>query len=57
MAGNDTIVCAHRGDSGRFPENTIPAFEAAIALGCGMVEFDVRATSDGAMVLLHDARV
>lgn len=51
------MVCAHRGASGDFPENTIPAFAAAVALGCEMIEFDVRATADGALVLLHDATV
>jgi glycerophosphoryl diester phosphodiesterase len=50
-------VCAHRGASGTHPENTLHAFAEAVALGCGMVEFDVRATSDGALVLLHDATV
>lgn len=51
------FVCAHRGASGTHPENTLPAFEEAAALGCGMVEFDVRATRDGALVLLHDPTV
>ena len=36
-----TFVCAHRGASGTFPENTIPAFAQAVSLGCEMVEFDV----------------
>ena len=51
------FVCAHRGASGTHPENTVPAFEEAASLGCGMVEFDVRATRDGALVLLHDPSV
>ena len=52
-----TFVCAHRGASGTFPENTIPAFAQAITLGCEMVEFDVRATADGNLVILHDPTV
>ena len=51
------FVCAHRGASGSFPENTIPAFAEAVSLGCEMIEFDIRATADGAMVILHDASV
>ena len=51
------FVCAHRGASATFPENTIPAFTQAVALGCQMVEFDVRATADGALVILHDSSV
>jgi glycerophosphoryl diester phosphodiesterase len=51
------VACAHRGASGTHPENTIPAFAAAVALGCEMVEFDIRATTDGALVLLHDSAV
>jgi len=51
------FVCAHRGASASFPENTIPAFAEGVSLGCEMIEFDVRATADGAMVILHDASV
>ena len=53
----DCFVCAHRGASGTHPENTLPAFEEAAALGCRMVEFDVRATRDGELALLHDPTV
>ena len=50
-------VVAHRGASGVLPENTIPAFEHAINLGADMLEFDVRLTADGEMVVIHDATV
>jgi glycerophosphoryl diester phosphodiesterase len=47
---------AHRGDHARAPENTLAAFEAAIARpGCDGVELDVRASADGVAVILHDA--
>ncbi len=47
-------ICAHRGASGTFPENTIPAFREAIRLGVAMIELDVALTRDGHIVLLHD---
>ena len=46
---------AHRGDHAHAPENTLAAFEAAIARpGCDGVEFDVRVSADGVAVVLHD---
>ena len=48
---------AHRGASAERPENTLPAFELAIVQRADVVECDVRATSDGALLLLHDATV
>src|SRR4051812_14588222 len=51
------IAVAHRGANRVAPENTLPAYEAAIALGCDYVEIDVRATRDGHLVLLHDRTV
>jgi glycerophosphoryl diester phosphodiesterase len=46
---------AHRGDWRRAPENTIPAFLAALAVpGCDGVEFDVRLAADGVPVCCHD---
>src|SRR5437762_13585732 len=51
------VGIAHRGANRVAPENTLPAFEAAIALGCDYVEIDVRATRDGQLVLLHDSTV
>jgi glycerophosphoryl diester phosphodiesterase len=38
-------------------ENTLAAFEAAIAAGADAVEFDVRLTADGHPVVMHDADV
>ena len=48
------LVIAHRGASAELPENTLPAFERAIELGADFVEFDVRARSDGELVVTHD---
>jgi glycerophosphoryl diester phosphodiesterase len=50
-------VTAHRGASGRYPENTRAAFLAAIELGVDIIEFDVRLTRDQQLVVLHDAGV
>lgn len=47
-------VCAHRGASWTHPENTIPAIKRTVELGAHQIELDVRLTSDGKMVLVHD---
>lgn len=47
-------VIAHRGGAGSAPENTLPAFERALAGGFTEVEFDVRRSRDGVLVLFHD---
>ncbi len=52
-----TLVFAHRGGGGQFPENTVYAFEKSAALGVDILEMDVHETSDGAMVVLHDSKV
>ena len=47
---------AHRGDWRAAPENSLAAMAAALALPrCDGLEFDVRGSSDGVPVLLHDA--
>lgn len=51
------IVVAHRGASSRYPENTLPAFEAAVALGAPVVELDVRLSADGVPMVMHDPEV
>lgn len=47
-------ITAHRGDVSEAPENTIPAFEAAIESGADWIELDVTETKDGVLVVLHD---
>lgn len=53
----DPLIVAHRGVWGEAPQNSAAALEAAIAIGCDMVELDVRRTRDGRLVAVHDARV
>jgi len=45
----------HRGARGLAPENTLPAFERALALGVTTLELDVAITSDGVLVIHHDS--
>jgi glycerophosphoryl diester phosphodiesterase len=50
-----TLRLAHRGDWRHAPENSLAALLAAEAVpGCDGLEFDVRRSSDGVPVLLHD---
>jgi glycerophosphoryl diester phosphodiesterase len=49
-----TWVIAHRGASADEVENTLPAFERAIADGADYLELDVQASADGALVVFHD---
>jgi len=48
-------VIAHRGASAYLPEHTMIAWERAIALGADYIEQDLQMTSDGVLVVLHDA--
>jgi glycerophosphoryl diester phosphodiesterase len=45
---------AHRGASGRAPENTHAAFAAALALGAEAIELDCQRAADGELVVIHD---
>ena len=47
-------ITAHRGSSKEAPENTMPAFELAIAQMADYIELDVQETSDGEIIVLHD---
>jgi len=54
-AGTDRpLVIAHRGGAGPHSENSIAAFENAVALGADMIELDVRCTKDGHLIVAHD---
>ena len=54
-AGPDKIVViSHRGEHLHHPENTMPAFQAAIDAHADYFELDVRTTSDGKFVIMHD---
>ncbi len=48
-------IIAHRGWSESYPENTHAAFAAATTTGCQGIEFDVRLSADGVVVVSHDA--
>ena len=48
------LIIAHRGASAEAPENTLAAFDRAVALGAGMIECDVHQSRDGQPVILHD---
>lgn len=47
-------VIAHRGLRDRYPENTVPAFRAAVDEGVDAIELDVHGTRDGVIVVHHD---
>jgi glycerophosphoryl diester phosphodiesterase len=47
-------VIGHRGAAGERPENTMASFERAVAHGAVILETDIHATRDGALVLFHD---
>ena len=52
--GASPLLTAHRGLSSRAPENTLAAFERAIAAGADMLEMDVHLTADDRVVVIHD---
>lgn len=51
------IAWAHRGGRAHSPENTLDAFRRALELGAGGLETDAWLTSDGKVVLHHDATI
>ena len=52
------LIAAHRGGMDSVhPENTLPAFRHAAAVGARIIELDLRASRDGAPVVIHDKRV
>ena len=50
-------IVAHRGFSSKAPENTLVAFERAIAIGADYFELDVMASKDGVPMVIHDETI
>ena len=50
-------ICAHRGASGAYPENTHAAFNAAASVGAGWIETDIQCLADDELVIFHDAHL
>ena len=50
-------ICAHRGFTQSLRENTIEAFAAAVEIGADMIEFDVRKTGDGRLIVFHNPTI
>jgi glycerophosphoryl diester phosphodiesterase len=49
-----TLLAAHRGGALLWPENSLLAFQNAVALGADFIEFDVHLSRDGEVVVVHD---
>ena len=47
-------ICAHRGFNTVAPENSMPAFGSAVAMGASEIEFDLWQTKDGEIISIHD---
>jgi glycerophosphoryl diester phosphodiesterase len=54
LLGDAPILVAHRGYSGRYPENTLLAYQAAYQHGARHMELDLQLTADRVPVLHHD---
>lgn len=54
-ASTRPLAIAHRGFSSEYPENTLPAFDAALDHPIDGFEFDVQITADGVPILFHDS--
>ena len=51
------IICGHRGFPAKYPQNTLPSFAAAIAVGCERIEYDLHWTADRRLVVCHNPTV
>ena len=50
-------IFGHRGYSGKYPENTLKAFEMAVEMGADGIELDVQMSKDGQLVVIHDEMI
>ena len=50
-------IFAHRGFSGKYPENTLLAYEKAVSAGADGIELDVHLSKDGVPVIMHDEEI
>jgi glycerophosphoryl diester phosphodiesterase len=54
---DNKLIIAHRGASGYEKENTISSFKKALELKSDMIEFDLRKTKDGKIIVFHDEKI
>jgi len=52
--GSKVLIIAHRGNSSVAPENTLPAFQAALDAKADLIELDYYHAADGVPVVIHD---
>ncbi len=57
VRNREVLVVGHRGACGYYPENTILSIKKAVEMNVDAVEFDVRMTKDGVVVLFHDEKL
>jgi len=54
FSGDSPLIAAHRGFPLNHPENTLPAFQAALDAGADLIETDVHGSRDGVAMIAHD---
>ncbi|MEZ4287672.1 MAG: glycerophosphodiester phosphodiesterase [Polyangiales bacterium] len=57
LESNTFLNIAHRGGRGRAPEHTMVAYEKALVEGADVLELDIHSTSDGVLIVSHDATI
>jgi len=57
LLGTPPILVAHRGYSGRYPENTLLAYEAAYEYGARYMELDLQLSADEVPIVHHDVNM
>ncbi len=55
LSQRGTLVIAHRGASAHAPENTLASFRMAVEQGADAIELDAKLSSDGRVMVIHDA--